>query len=215
MKEKQGIQPRRRGFINPLLLGFLGFFNVLQISCENPAQSTHKEVMLAKTVPGVFQSLNQKGWKFHQDTLYFKEALFTGFIFDLSPKGDTLILNGYFNGLKEGVQKMKYPNGQWAEIRNYINGKKEGEQKGWWPNGKLKFLFFTENDAYTGEFKEWDSSGFLYKDFHYMKGQEEGHEQLWWGNHSLRSNYQVINSKRYGLLGIKICKNPYDSINKK
>ena len=126
-----------------------------------------------------------------------------------------VFIQSYFNGVEEGAQKKWYANKQLAEERFYINGKKEGIHKGWWPDGKPKFIFDVANDEYSGEFKEWYSSGLLGKQFHYNNGQEEGSERLWWDNGTVRANYVIRNGKKYGLIGLKTCVNPYDSIIKK
>ena len=97
----------------------------------------------------------------------------------------------------------------------YINGKKEGVHKGWWPDGKQKFIFELYNNEYNGEFKEWYASGLLAKQLHYKNGQKEGSQKLWWDNESVRANYVIKNGKKYGLIGLKLCINPNDSISKK
>ena len=67
----------------------------------------------------------------------------------------------------------------------------------------------------NGEFKEWYFSGLLGKQFHYVNGQEEGSQRLWWDNGTVRANYVIRNGKKYGLIGLVTCSNPYDSIIKK
>lgn len=148
----------------------------------------------------------------HQDTVYYKNVFFTGYRYSLYPTNDTAFLQSYFNGVEEGWQQKWYVNKQLAEKRFYINGKKEAIHEGWWEDGKKKFYFQAYNNEYEGEFKEWYSSGLLGKDFHYVNGEEEGSEKLWWDNGSVRANYVVKHGKKYGLIGLKTCVNPYDSI---
>jgi len=192
----------------------LGFLLILG-SCYPTFHETSKEIRIAKTLPNQIKLIQDSNLKFHQDTLYDCSKPYSGHLIMLNSKKDTLILKGFFNGLEEGYQKSWYPNKKPKEVRYYINGKKEGWQQGYWPDGKPRFQFRMVNDLYEGEFKEWNSSGFLYKDFHYIHGKEEGSEKLWWDNGIIRANYVMENGKRYGLLGTKICKNPYDSVNKK
>ena len=174
-----------------------------------------KEIKIAKTVPPVYKNVSDKDLSIHQDTIFYKNQFFTGFRFTLYPNGDTAVLQSYFNGVEEGTQKKWYPNHQLLEERFYINGKKEGAHKGCWPDGKEKISFTAYNDKYEGEFKEWYSSGLLQKHFHYKNGQEEGSQRLWWDNGSVRANYVIRDGKKYGLIGLKTCVNPYDSITKK
>jgi antitoxin component YwqK of YwqJK toxin-antitoxin module len=173
------------------------------------------EVKIAKTVPFVYKVSTDNNFSKHQDTVYYQAQFFTGYRFTLYPSGDTAILQSYFNGVEEGTQKKWYPNHQLQEERFFINGKKEGLHRGWWPDGKDKFAFTAYNDKNEGEFKEWYSSGLLQKYFHYKNGQEEGSQRLWWDNGSVRANYVIRNEKKYGLIGLKTCINPYDSIIKK
>jgi antitoxin component YwqK of YwqJK toxin-antitoxin module len=53
------------------------------------------------------------------------------------------------------------------------------------------------------------------KDFNYKKGYENGSQRMWWSDGKIRANYVIKNGKKYGLLGYKICVNPYDSVNAK
>ena len=173
------------------------------------------EPKIAKTVPAVYKSEVDKDFSKHQDTVFYSNQFFTGYRFSLYANGDTALLQSYFNGVEEGTQKKWYPNKQLAEERFYINGKKEGFHKAWWPDGKEKYIFETSNDKYQGEFKSWYPSGILEKFFHYKNGQEEGSQRLWWDNGSVRANYVIKEGKKYGLIGLKTCINPYDSITKK
>lgn len=177
--------------------------------------TTVPEIKIAKIVPPVYLNESDNNFSKHQDTIFYKQQFFTGYRLTLYPNGDTAILQSYFNGVEEGTQKKWYPNYKLQEERFYINGKKEGLHKGWWPDGKEKIFFTAYNDKYDGEFKEWYSSGLLGKYFHYKNGQEDGSQRLWWDNGSVRANYVIREGKKYGLLGLKTCVNPYDSITKK
>lgn len=174
-----------------------------------------KEIHLAKTVPLVYRSAEDPGFTVHADTVFYAGATFSGYRFMLFPGGDTAVLQSYFNGVEEGFQRKWYPGRQPAEERFYINGKKEGVHRSWWPDGKPKMYFEAYNDEYDGIFREWYSSGVLAKEFHYVNGREEGSEKLWWDNGTVRANYVIRNGKKYGLLGLKTCINPYDSVIKK
>ncbi len=199
--------------VSRLITGCFLFF--LCISCGGKKSSTRKKTRIAKTVPANYVNANDPGFSKRQDTVYYGPHYFTGYQFSLYNDGDTAFINSYFNGVEEGIQKKWYARKQLAEERFYINGKKEGMQRGWWPDGKQKFAFATVGDEYEGEFKEWYSSGLLAKQFHYTNGREEGSQRLWWDNGTVRANYVIRKGKKYGLIGLVICKNPYDSISKK
>ncbi len=195
--------------------GYFLLFMVLFISCNNNSGADKPEPKIAKQVPVVWKDANDPGFHVWQDTVYFNAVLFSGFRFQLYENGDTSSLQSYFNGVEEGWQRKWYENRQLAEERFYINGKKEGQHKGWWPDGKEKFIYSYDNNESQGECREWYASGVLAKDFHYVKGYEEGSERLWWENATVRANYVIKKGKKYGLIGIKTCVNPYDSVIKK
>lgn len=190
----------------------VGLFFFL-VSCGSAAK---KEVpKMARAVPQNHKLQNDPSFSNHQDTVYYGHQSFTGFCYALHPNGDTAFLKSYFNGLEEGPQKKWYDNKKLAEQRFYISGKKEGLQQGWWPDGSPKFVYTAKADAFEGELKEWNYAGLLYKEFHYVNGQEEGSQKLLWDNGTIRANYVIRNGKKYGLIGLKLCNNPYDSITKK
>jgi antitoxin component YwqK of YwqJK toxin-antitoxin module len=194
--------------------GYFFSFLIIIAACNN-ANEKKPEIKIAKTVPANYKNDYDRGFTRHQDTVLYRDKYFTGYLFSLYPNNDTEFVKSYFNGVEEGWQKKWYPNKQLAEERFYINGKKEGTHQGWWPDGKQKFIFEAVNDEYNGEFKEWYSSGLLGKQFHYINGQEEGSERLWWDNGTIRANYVIRNGRKYGLIGLTVCKNPYDSVIKK
>ena len=185
------------------------------VSCNIKRKQVIAEPKIAKTIPINYINTTDSGFTNHQDTVYYHNSFFTGFRYSLYANSDTASLQSYFNGVEEGHQKKWYPDKQLAEERFYINGKKEGTHRGWWPDGKQKFIFTVLNDEYEGEFKEWYSSGLLGKQFHYTNGQEEGSQRLWWDNGTVRANYVIKKGKKYGLIGLKTCVNPYDSVTKK
>jgi antitoxin component YwqK of YwqJK toxin-antitoxin module len=206
------------GVISILRAGLFLILPAFFYSCSEKKQDVKisaPEIKIAKTVPPVYINESHKDFSKHQDTVYYNNQFFTGYKFTLYPKGDTAILQSYFNGVEEGMQKKWYSNHQLQEERFYINGKKEGIHKGWWPDGKERIFFTAYDDKYEGEFKEWYSSGLPAKFFHYRNGQEEGSQRLWWDNGSVRANYVIRDGKKYGLIGLKTCVNPYDSITKK
>jgi antitoxin component YwqK of YwqJK toxin-antitoxin module len=182
-------------------------------SCKE--EVTKPEPKIAKTVPHHSVAWADAAFQFQQDTLYYQQQFFTGIRYRLFANGDTEIVQRYFNGLEEGLQQKWYDSKQIEWKRFCINGKREGLQEGWWPDGSPKYIYTANNDLFEGELKEWNNAGLLYKQFHYVNGQEEGSQKMLWDNGTIRANYVVRNGKKYGLIGLKLCNNPYDSINKK
>lgn len=184
------------------------FVALILVSCNK--KQTDYSVRKAKQTPPIYKLATDAGFNFKQDTLYFASKKFSGRQYLLYPNKDTAFVKLYLNGLLEGMQKQWYPEGALAEERFYVSNKKEGEHKGWWENGKPKYTYQFFNDEYQGEVQEWYFSGQLFKRFHYDKGQEEGSQRLWFEDGSVRANYVIKKGKKYGLIGIKLCKNPYE-----
>ena len=146
--------------------------------------------------------------------IFFKNKTpFTGRVFKLHENGlDTVYIQSYFKGVKNGQFVRFYPKNRIFEKRNYINGKKEGIHIGYWEDGSLAFKYNLKDDEYNGSLKEWNRNGQIIKSFNYVNGYEKGSQKLWFDNGEVRSNYVIKNNRRYGLLGTKNCINVSDSI---
>ena len=146
--------------------------------------------------------------------IFFKNKTpFTGRVFKLHENGlDTVYIQSYFKGIKNGQFVRFYPKNRVFEKRNYINGKKEGIHIGYWEDGSLAFEYNLKDDEYNGSLKEWNRNGQIIKSFNYVNGYENGSQKLWFDNGEVRSNYVIKNNRRYGLLGTKNCINVSDSI---
>ncbi|RNL55510.1 toxin-antitoxin system YwqK family antitoxin [Pedobacter jejuensis] len=179
---------------------------LLICSCK---QNKSKEVNAISNTYNLKSSLNIF---IKNDTVYLNNLKYSGFLYELHANKDTVLLESYTDGLKNGIEIKWYSNKKLMEIRGYNDGKKNGKQTAFWQNGKKKFEFFAKDDAYQGELKEWNMDGKLIHLANYKNGQEEGAQKLWYDNGKIRANYVIINGKRYGLLGTKNCRNVSDSI---
>lgn len=146
------------------------------------------------------------------DVVFLNDKKYAGFLYELSSSKDTILIEGYLNGLLSGVCKKWYPDRQLMEERRYLNGQKNGKQVSFWQNGNKRFEFIAKNDAYEGELKEYSENGHLFHLANYVNGQEEGTQKMWYDNGKIRANYVIKKGKRYGLLGTKNCKNVSDSV---
>jgi antitoxin component YwqK of YwqJK toxin-antitoxin module len=173
---------------------------------------TYDSLVTPIALPNQYINRKDSFLSFHQDTLYYKNAKYSGYIFDQFENGDSAFLGTYLNGIEEGVLKKWYPNNQLAEYRLYHAGKKVGKHIGFWENGQPKFEFnFIEGELH-GVANEWYRNGKAYKSFHYKMGYENGSQKMWWENGVIRANYAVKQGRRYGLIGLKLCMTPQDSI---
>jgi hypothetical protein len=147
-----------------------------------------------------------------QDTLLLDGRPFSGSIVAFLPNGDTALFEGRLRGVEHGLSLRWHANGRPMEARRYNHGRKTGIHRGWWPNGKPRFEYHFKDGEHDGPMNEWYEDGKPLRAFHQRMGHEEGRQQLWWADGSLRANYTVRNGRRYGLLGLKRCINPIDSL---
>lgn len=187
-----------------LLKIFLLF--VLVCSCGKSKQTVNQEI------PQKYVLKSSEKIAIKNDVVFLNDKKYAGFLYELSPSKDTILIEGYLNGLLSGVCKKWYPNGQLMEERHYLNGQKNGKQVSFWQNGNKRFEFIAKNDVYEGELKEYSENGHLFHLANYVNGQEEGTQKMWYDNCKIRANYVIKKGKRYGLLGTKNCKNVSDSI---
>lgn len=134
--------------------------------------------------------------------------VFSGALFQIYPNTkDTASVEHYEKGLEDGIWRKYYPSGQLYEIRAYDHGKKTGTYEAWWENGKRMRVFEFDKDEYQGVCREWNIEGQLIREMHYEKGHEQGAQKMFYDNGKIRSNYLVLDGRRYGLLGTKNCRN--------
>lgn len=163
-------------------------------------------------LPNQYLNRKEQFLSFHQDTLYYQDKKYSGYIYDYFENGDTAYVGSYLNGIEEGVFKKWYRTNQLAEYRTYHEGKKVGKHVGFWEDGQPKFEFNFIAGELHGESNEWYRNGQAYKAFHYKMGYENGSQKMWWENGIIRANYVVKEGRRYGLIGLKLCMTPQDSI---
>jgi len=131
----------------------------------------------------------------------------TGFVYDVSAKGDTLLSARYSVGQEDGWARKWYPNHQLAEERFYAHGKRENTHRAWWPNGKLRFQYNYANDLMQGSEEEWFESGAPYRKLVYKAGYEDGKQTVWNFDGALFANYVAKDGRNYGLTGVMNCIN--------
>lgn len=182
------------------------FILVLACSCNKSKQTLHQEI------PKNYVIKSSDKITIKNDVVFLNDKKYAGFLYELSPSKDTVLIEGYLNGLLNGVCKKWFPNGQLMEERHYLNGQKNGKQVSFWQNGNKRFEFTAQNDKYEGELKEYSENGHLFHLANYVNGQEEGTQKMWYDNGKIRANYVIKKGKRYGLLGTKNCKNVSDSV---
>lgn len=152
---------------------------------------------------------------FHAENgiMYLADQPYSGYLYQFYPNGkDTAAVQGYFEGKENGIWKKFYDNGTLQEKRIYKNGVKEGELLTLWPDGKKQKHYQFKNDEYDGSGMEWNADGQVILALNYKNGHEDGPQKMFYDNGKVRSNYIIINGRRYGLLGTKNCVNVSDSI---
>lgn len=195
-----------------MLFRLLGMLMLLLSSCVEQEKESSSAYQY-QLVPSTYIKQNDPSLQYINNEVYVHGKKYSGFVYLLNSNNeDTLLLEAYYEGKQEGVQKKWYPNKQIFEIRYYKDGWKHGPQVSFFENGQKRFEFVAQHDAYEGKLKEWNTQGTLIHLGTYKNGQEEGKQQLWYDDGRIRANYVIKNGKRYGLLGTKNCKNVSDSL---
>jgi antitoxin component YwqK of YwqJK toxin-antitoxin module len=143
-------------------------------------------------------------------------APFTGIVYSLQEnEKDTAEVVSFWQGREDGNWKKFYSGGRLASTRFFKRGQKTGDYRAWWPNGRPQLLYHFENGEYNGVCREWNEKGQLVKEMQYKNGYEDGPQKQFYDDGKIRSNYIMVDGKRYGLLGTKNCVNVTDSLFKK
>jgi len=132
------------------------------------------------SIPKIYVEINSSLLKNRNDTIFYNDSLFSGFLIEISDSSkDTLSRESFLIGKRSGIQKKWYSKSKIKEVRFYVDGKKDGKQLAFWENGNKKFEFTALDDAYEGELKEWTIVGHLIHQANFVNGQEEGPQKLW------------------------------------
>ena len=186
---------------------------ILFLICSCHEYKSKEGVFQEILIPKIYTLKSSAAVNLKNDIVFLHDKKYSGFLYELALNTkDTISIEGYHQGLLQGISKKWYPNKQLLEARFYNQGEKHGKQISYWEDGKTRFEFTAENDLYEGELKEYNAEGKLFHLATYKNGQEEGTQKMWYDNGKTRANYVIINGKRYGLLGTKNCKNVSDSI---
>tara|TARA_A100001011_G_C13725318_1_gene601283 strand:- start:26 stop:532 length:507 start_codon:yes stop_codon:yes gene_type:complete len=122
-------------------------------------------------------------------------------------KNDMSLVNGiiynkfgdvglFKNGIKNGVHKIWYENGQLKYQGNYINGKPDGVYKSWYKNGQLKMEVDYRNGKKDGLVKTWYKNGQLETETEYKNDKKDGLEYIWFENGKLKWVWDIKNGEK-------------------
>lgn len=84
------------------------------------------------------------------------------------------VITNFKNGVKHGVEKKYFSNGQIEKIANYVDGKKNGLYKKYDSYGRTMLKKFFLNDKLHGDCKIYDELGHLSVSCHYKNGLLDG-----------------------------------------
>ena len=183
-----------------IIVAIAGLSGLIIIACNSHSSN------MDSIIKNYFH-INEAIGRTHKGITYINGNVANGYLIQINANNDTLFLEAYINGRKQGTCYAKYPNLQYQSLQYFENGKAEGLQQTWWENGRLKEEAYYKNDVFHGKFKEYDTNGMLTRDNNYVDGHEEGKQKMWYDNGKLRANYVVKNGRIYGLSGTMNCFN--------
>ena len=128
------------------------------------------------------------------DTVYLKITMnkITGVVYN--KHGD---IGKYIVGLKDGLHREWFRNGNLKDEITYLNGYKNGEFKYWDDKGQLLKKGQYINDSLEGFIKEWYHNGNIKLEVHYIKGEMHGLRTEWyksghkWSEQQMEKGYVV------------------------
>ncbi|MBW0435891.1 hypothetical protein HGB47_19985 [Leptospira yasudae] len=143
---------------------------------------------------------------FFKDKLYYKRMLFTGILkTDVPALGETQTAR-YTAGLEDGEFLSVNKEGRVMERRFFREGLKEGVHRAWFPNGNNRFYAEFRSGKYANDRWEWYENG---KPSLYEKFDENGKlivVKKWNRNGQIYMNTVIaVDGSSVGLPGSKIC----------
>lgn len=173
-------------------------FVLLMFSCQ---RKNSKET--TNLVEVNYQDLQRKP---QNGFMLYKGTLFTGVakLFLDNSKNLKYIVT-YQNGIKNGVSKRWYDNGNINYETQYVNGRKQGLTKVWYKNGQLQSEATYFKGVIHGKKVTWYATGEKQKERKLRYGQEHGLQKAWRKTGKLYANYEAVNGRIFGLLGSNMC----------
>ena len=140
----------------------------------------------------------------HGELLAYLDKPLTGYLRESYDDGSIKHLSRYVDGERVGAYKW-YPGGERAFVKIYRTGKRHTEHVDWWPNGEVKYSRVFVNGIQQGEAIASYRDGTIETRFNYVDGKQRGRQQLWNSDGSVRANFVMTATRRYGLIGEKVC----------
>ena len=140
----------------------------------------------------------------HGELLAYLDKPLTGFLRESYDDGSIKHLSRYVDGERVGAYKW-YPGGERAFVKIYRTGKRHTEHVDWWRTGEVKHSRVFVNGIQQGEAIASYRDGTIETRFNYVDGKQRGRQQLWNSDGSVRANFVMTATRRYGLIGEKVC----------
>ena len=86
-----------------------------------------------------------------------------------------------------------------GDIGTFFQGLREGLHKEWFRNGNIKDEITFKNGLKNGEFRYWDDKGQLLKEGHYLNDSLDGFIKEWYHNGNIKLEVHYKNGKMHGL----------------
>ncbi len=104
-------------------------------------------------------SSNDSELQIQDGKLFYKNALYTGFVQEEIPSLKITRKIEFKSGVEDGIQTVHNSEGALLEERNFQNGYKQGIHKTWFPNGKPRTQSEFVLGMYVGDRWEWYDTG--------------------------------------------------------
>lgn len=126
-------------------------------------------------------------------------------------KGDTGIQRSYYastgrvrrevflqNGLREGPERVFYPDGRLKELTHWKLDRRQGPYEERYDNGKRRLLANYESNLLDGKLSVYFDDGMLMQEVNFLSGQKTGLESTFYQNGQPRTRMQYQEGVRQG-----------------
>ena len=129
----------------------------------------------------------------------YKEGIKEGLWKSWYTNGQLNVETNFKDGRHDGLYRSWHYNGQLSQKTNYINGEEDGLHQEWYENGKLNTQGINKRGIKDGLWRIWYKNGQLMEEANYKENYPDGLNRSWYENGILASE---SNFKNHYLIGL-------------
>ena len=159
----------------------------------------------SKSFDGIEISMEQMDLDKKTGLYKYRDIPFTGIAIRKNNNNNVIESMSLISGKRNGLHSKWFDSGVLSFEVQYTNGLRDGISKTWWVNGNLRSQYSYEKDALQGKQFQYYQSGLPFKELTFVKGKEDGMQKSWRENGKLYNNYEAKNGRIFGLKRADLC----------